>query len=130
MLYSAIKLIHVTCALISITGFILRGVLMLRESSLRHARWLRIAPHINDTLLLAAAITLALMSEQLPLQVSWVSAKVFGLIAYIILGSMALKAGRTHTLRLANWLAALIVFAWIVSVAVLRHPAGFFMQMF
>jgi uncharacterized membrane protein SirB2 len=130
MLYSAIKLIHVTCALISITGFILRGVLMLRESSLRHARWLRIAPHINDTLLLAAAITLALMSEQLPLQVSWVSAKVFGLIAYIILGSMALKAGRTHTLRLASWLAALIVFAWIVSVAVLRHPAGFFMQMF
>ena len=129
MLYSVIKFIHVGCAVISITGFFLRGVLMLRESSLRHARWVRIAPHINDTVLLAAAITLALMSEQLPLQTSWVSAKVFGLIAYIILGSMALKAGRTRNGRIASWLAALTVFAWIVSVAVLHHPAGFFVRL-
>jgi uncharacterized membrane protein SirB2 len=56
--------------------------------------------------LLAAALALTVLTDQYPFVDAWVTAKVFGLIAYIILGSLALKAGRTQRLRIAAWLAA------------------------
>ena len=128
-LYPLIKLIHVTCAVISISGFLLRGVLMLRESPLLKARWVRVLPHINDTIFLTAAIALAAMSNQLPFYSLWVTAKIGGLIAYIILGSLALKAGRSRRVRITCWLAAMGVFGWIVSVALTRNPAGAFFRL-
>ena len=128
-LYPFIKQIHITCAVVSISGFLLRGVLMLRESPMLTTRWIRVLPHINDTIFLTAAIALAVMSNQLPLYSSWVTAKVGGLIAYIILGSLALKAGRSRSVRIACWLSAMGVFAWIVSVALTRNPAGAFSRL-
>lgn len=124
-MYAAIKHIHVTCVIISIAGFFLRGLLMMAESTVRQQRWLKWAPHVNDTILLAAAIALAAMSAQYPLVEPWLTVKVLGLIAYIILGSVALKAGRTRTIRITAWLAALIMFGYVVSVALSRTPAGF-----
>lgn len=124
-MYAAIKHIHITCVIISIAGFFMRGLLMIAESPVRQQRWLKWAPHANDTILLAAAIALAAMSAQYPLIEPWLTAKVLGLIAYIILGSVALKAGRTRTIRITAWLAALIMFGYVVSVALSRTPAGF-----
>ena len=110
---------------LSISGFVLRGGMMLADSPLRHARWLRIVPHVNDALLLAAALTLTALVEQYPFVDGWLTAKVFGLIAYIVLGSLALKAGRTRAQRAAAWLAALAVFGYVVSVALSRDARGF-----
>jgi len=125
-LYPFIKQIHVTCAALSISGFLLRGVLMLRASPMLKALWMRVLPHINDTIFLTAAIALAVMSNQLPLFSSWVTAKVVGLLAYIVLGALALKAGRPKSVRVACLISAVAMFGWIVSVALLRHPAGIF----
>lgn len=127
--YSVIKFVHVSCVLISALSFFLRGVLMLRNSPLLDARWLKIAPHINDTLLLAAAITLVLLSHQYPLVDAWLTAKVLGLCAYIALGTFALSARYRQfprKYRLVAWISALAVLVWIVSVAYSHHPAGFF----
>ena len=87
-------------------------------------RWLRWAPHVNDTLLLAAAVGLAVMSGQYPLARSWLTAKIVGLLTYILLGMVALKPGRPRGVRIAAWLSALAVFGYVVSVAVTRNPAG------
>lgn len=125
-MYLAFKHLHVTCVIISITGFFLRGLLMWAESPVLRQGWLRWLPHVNDTLLLVAAIALSVLSEQYPLVAPWLTAKIFGLIAYIILGSVALKAGRTRAVRLAAWLLALVVFAYVVSVALSKNPWGFF----
>jgi uncharacterized membrane protein SirB2 len=125
-MYIAFKHLHVLFVVLSGLGFFLRGILMLRESPLLQARWLRIVPHVNDTLLLAAAIVLAVMSEQYPLAETWLTAKVFGLIVYIILGSLALKAGRSKSVRVASWLLALLVFGYIVGVAMTRNAAWLF----
>lgn len=124
-MYILLKYVHVTAAVFSLTGFFLRGVLMMRASPALNARWVKVLPHVNDTILLAAALTLAAMSEQYPFVVGWVTAKVLGLIAYIVLGSLALRAGRTRTIRFVCWLAAMGVFGWIVSVALTRQPMGF-----
>ncbi|MBP8922981.1 MAG: SirB2 family protein, partial [Thauera sp.] len=55
----------------------------------------------------------------------WVTSKVFGLLAYILLCSVALKRGRTLGMRVAAFVAALLVYAWIVSVALTKNLAGF-----
>lgn len=125
-MYLAVKHLHVTCVVLSIAGFFLRGVLMLRDSPLLARRWMKIVPHVNDTVLLVAALTLSWLGGAYPFVDAWLTAKVFGLIAYIILGVLALQPGRPKPLRIAAWAGALAVVGWVVSVALTRHPAGGF----
>ena len=124
-MYLAVKYVHVISVVLSLTGFFLRGILMMRDSSLLGARWIKVVPHINDTVLLVAALLLAAMSGQYPFVVGWVTAKVLGVIAYIILGALALRDASTRRMRIASWFASLAVFGWIVSVALTRQPTGF-----
>ena len=124
-MYLAVKYVHVISVVLSLTGFFLRGILMMRDSSLLGARWIKVVPHINDTVLLVAALLLAAMSGQYPFVVGWVTAKVLGVIAYIILGALALRDASTRRMRIACWFASLAVFGWIVSVALTRQPTGF-----
>ena len=128
-MYLAVKYVHVVSVALSLTGFFLRGILMMRESPLLGARWIKVVPHINDTVLLIAALSLAAMSGQYPFVVGWVTAKVLGVIAYIILGALALRDASTKQMRVVCWLASLAVFGWIVSVALTRQPAGFFAEL-
>lgn len=128
--YIAAKHLHITCVVLSGAGFFLRGFLMLRGIALPQGRWVKIAPHVIDTGLLLAAVMLCVMIGQYPFVAGWVTAKVFGLIAYIILGSLALKAGRTRRIRVICWALSLLVFAWIVSVALTHDPRGFLAPLF
>ena len=125
-MYALVKFVHVASVALSLTGFVLRGLMMMRDSSLLKARWIRVLPHINDTVLLIAALSLAVMSGQYPFVVDWVTAKVLGVIAYIILGALALRDASTRRLRIICWYASIAVFGWIVSVALTRQPMGFF----
>ena len=125
MSYIVLKHIHVTAVALSATGFFLRGLLMLRGSSLLQARWIRIAPHILDTVLLGSAIAMAVMSAQYPFVQPWLTAKFFGLIAYILCGTMALKRAKTLAARRVWYFAALAVVGWVVSVALTRNPWGY-----
>lgn len=125
-MYSTLKYLHVLCVSLSIGGFVWRGLLMMRGSPLLNARWVKTLPHVIDSVLLATAIALATMSAQYPFAAPWVTAKVLGLCAYIVLGALALKRAPTRGLRIASWWAALVVFGWIVSVALTKSPAGFF----
>lgn len=124
MLYLALKHLHVTCVVLSITGFCLRGLLLMRKSALAGRRWLRILPHVNDTVLLAAALALTVQIGQYPFVDAWLTAKVFGVIAYIILAALAFQAHRSVRLRVGAGLLAIGVFGWIVSVALAKHPFG------
>ncbi len=124
-MYLAVKYVHVISVALSLAGFFLRGILMMRDSPLLRARWVRVLPHINDTVLLVAALSLAAMSGQYPFVVGWVTAKVLGVIAYIILGALALRDAGTRRMRIICWCASLAVFGWIVSVALTREPMGF-----
>ncbi len=126
MLYVIVKHLHITCVVLSITGFCLRGVLTWQRSALTGRRWMRILPHINDSILLVAALTLAVLIGQYPFVDAWLTAKVLGLIAYIILGVVALRPGRSPRVRTAAGFAAVALFGWIVSVALTKNPLGLF----
>jgi len=122
MPYIALKHLHVTFVALSGLLFLVRGIWMLRDSPRLQQRWARIVPHIVDTLLLASAIGLAVVSHQYPGQMPWLTAKVVGLVAYIVLGTIALKRGRTQGVRSAAFMGALACFVYIVAVAVTKNP--------
>ena len=126
MLYQALKAVHVACAILSIAGFALRGLMMFAGSPLLSARLLRIAPHVVDSVLLASALALAWLSGQYPFAQGWLTAKVLALIAYIGLGTVALKPGRSRAVRGTAFALALATVLYIVSVALTRDPWGYF----
>jgi uncharacterized membrane protein SirB2 len=121
-LYEAVKAVHVGTVAITASLFVLRGLWMMAESPQLQQRWVRILPHVNDTLLLASAIALAAMSRQYPFVMDWLTAKLLALVAYIVLGSIALKYGKAKSIRVAAFLAALAVLGYIVAVALGRNP--------
>ncbi len=93
---------------------------MLLESPRLGQRWIRIAPHIVDSALLASAIAMAVTIRQYPLVAGWLTAKVVALACYIALGMIALRSGRTRGVRITAWLAAQALFFNIFCVALTR----------
>lgn len=124
--YLAVKAVHVICVAVSYALFLARGVWMIRDSAMLERRWVRFVPHVNDSLLLAAAIALAWMLRQYPFVDGWLTAKVVALMVYIALGMVALRPSRPKRIRVAAWLAAQAVFLYIVAVALTRDPLGGF----
>ncbi len=120
--FITIKYLHITCALLSYILFMLRGIWMLRASAMLQQRWVRIVPHIIDTLLLLSAIALAWHLALSPLSTPWLMAKIIALLLYIVLGTIAIKRGKTLEIRLTAWLTAQLVFLYIVSVALSHNP--------
>ena len=125
MAYSLIKNLHLATIALTLALFVLRGAWMMADSPRLQARWVRIVPHVNDTLLLTSGIVLAVLVQQYPLVHGWLTAKFFALIAYILLGTIALKRGKTKAQRVAAWIAALLVFGYMVAVAMAHDPFPF-----
>ena len=116
-----LKYLHVTCVILSGTGFFIRGVWMIRESSWLRKKWVRVLPHIIDTTLLVSAILLALQIQQYPFVHGWLTAKVLALVAYIAIGVVGLKYGKTKKIRVIAWLVAMSIFGYIVLVALTQQ---------
>jgi len=120
-----VKTVHISCVASSYMLFFLRGIWSLNGSAIMSQRWIRIVPHVVDTLLIVSAITLAFSIHQYPFVDAWLSAKVIALLLYIGLGFVALKYGRSKTVRLSAWITAQLVFAYIVLVAIKHNPWPF-----
>lgn len=118
--YTVVKILHVSCVALSYASFFARGVLMIRAAPLLQARWVRIVPHVVDTVLLGSAIALSAMSRQYPFIEPWLTAKVIALVIYIGLGMVALRYGRTMRTRIAAWVGAQLAFLYMVAVALTR----------
>jgi len=124
-MYQLAKNIHVTCVVLTWLMFFVRGIWMLQDSPLLKKSLTRWIPPVADTLLLASAITLALILHQYPIAHPWLTAKLIALLCYIGLGMVALTYGRTKRTRALALAAAHACFFYILSVAVTRDPAGF-----
>jgi uncharacterized membrane protein SirB2 len=113
-----IKQWHIAFALLSLSGFVLRGILMLYAPQRLQNRWLRRLPHVIDTLLFGLGITLLWFGPWSLWTAPWLQAKLSALLLYIGLGFIALHRGRfARRTRLAAWLAAIAVFAYMLAAA-------------
>lgn len=121
-MYESLKWLHVAAVAASGAGFLARAALMLAGSARLNARFVRVAPHVVDTVLLAAAVAMAVMARISPLAHPWLAAKIIGLLVYIVLGAIALRYGRTLRARVAALAGAVLVFAYIVGTALQRDP--------
>jgi uncharacterized membrane protein SirB2 len=120
-----LKTVHISSAASSYILFFLRGIWSLNGSTIMSQRWIKIVPHVVDTLLIVSAITLAFSIHQYPFVDAWLTAKVIALLLYIGLGFVALRYGRSKTVRLSAWIMAQLVFTYIVLVAISHNPWPF-----
>jgi uncharacterized membrane protein SirB2 len=123
--YGVIKSVHQGAVALSVAGFFARGAASLAGAGWVRGRLARTLPHVVDSVLLASALALAWMLGLTPASAPWLMAKIVGLLVYIALGMIALRPGRPVSVRATAWVAALLVFGWIVSVALLKDPRGF-----
>ncbi len=119
-----LKELHVAFAYITLAGFVVRGLLSLADSPMRNAKWLRIAPHVIDTLLLAFGIALAVTLSLSPLANGWLMAKIVGLLAYIGFGVMAMRA-RSRPLKIVGFIAAIASVGYVFAVAYSKQVMPF-----
>jgi len=122
MTIALLKMLHVACASISYGLFFVRGVWHLNDSPNLQQHWVRVLPHLVDTLLLTSAVGLAWSLGISPFAAPWLGAKIIALLLYIVLGTIALKRGKTKQVRLIAWLAAQLVFLYIVLTAMAHDP--------
>ena len=115
--------VHRTLAVASPLLFSLRAWRSIR--GLDPARgWLRVTPHVVDTLLLAAGIALAGIIHQYPFVDAWLTAKLLALIAYIAAGHIAVRRARRVRDKLTAWLIGLALVLYIYAVAFTHDPAA------
>ena len=119
--HSLVKLIHVSCVALSLAGFTLRSGLMLAGSPLLHRRWVRTVPHLVDSTLFFSGLWMAWNLHQYPGTTPWLTAKLTALVAYVILGAIALR-GKTRRRRYLALIAAYGCFFYMVGVALSRSP--------
>lgn len=120
--YFTIKSVHLWAVTLSLALFALRAALMLADARLRHWLPLRVVPHVIDTVLLTSALMLTTIVHQYPFVHGWLTAKVSGLVAYVVLGSIALKRGRTPRVRHLALAGALACAAYVVGTALHHDP--------
>jgi uncharacterized membrane protein SirB2 len=123
--YPQIRLVHVSAVLASGALFAVRG--LARQLG---AAWPLFAPvrylsYTIDTVLLTAAFMLMTMLHQYPFAQPWLTVKVILVVVYIGLGAFAISYGSTPRMRWLCYLAAIVTFGTIVSIARHHHPLGF-----
>lgn len=119
-MYSTLKLIHICVAALTISGFLLRGYWMLTDQRKLQQRWVRVLPHIVDTVFLLAGIGLIMTLHLQVMQNGWLLMKIAALIVYVVLGTIALKRGTTRKIRVTALILAVLTFAYIAGVALTK----------
>ncbi|WP_420428197.1 SirB2 family protein [Algiphilus sp.] len=120
MHYAVLLHLHVTAVVLSGGLFLIRGSAMLAGADWHQRGLWRVVPHVVDSVLLAAAVGLLVVLHGQPLGQPWLYAKLIALPAYVIAGSIALKRGRSTGQRRTAFVAALLIFTYIVGVALSR----------
>lgn len=125
--YVALKITHVVAVLISISLFTYRFALLARHPERPLTKTLKVLPHVNDTVLLAAAFGMLGLSRVNPFVVPWLTAKLIALLLYILLGAICLKSAPGSRRQIVFFVLAMAAFAYIVLVALGKQamPIGF-----
>ncbi|MBZ5486511.1 SirB2 family protein [Halomonas aquamarina] len=120
--YFLIKHLHMSAAALSITFFVVRAWWSVQENPRLDARWVKVLPHLIDTVLLGLGVTLMLLLSVWPWQLPWLAAKLLALLAYIGIGTVAIKRGPTPRVRALAAVLAVATFVYMVGAAIRHSP--------
>ena len=121
-MYLIVKYIHMAFATLTIIGFLLRGYWRISGSNLHQNRAMKVVPHAIDAMFLATGVWLIVMLKLNPMQHPWLLAKFVALFAYVGLGMVAFRFGRTPAIRLIAFVGAVASFAFVVGAAIVKSP--------
>ena len=122
--YPQIKHFHIFCALLSGSLFALRGAFALGGMRWPQALPVRWISWTVDTALLTAALMLFTLLPRALFANGWLTMKIVLIVAYVVLGALAMRRTRTRRARALCYIAALLVFAQIYGIARTHHPLG------
>lgn len=125
MNYFFIKQLHMSAAVLSILFFVVRAYWSVTSSGLLQRKFVKIAPHVIDTVLLVCGVILAGMLGAAAMQ-PWILTKIVLLVLYIGVGTVAIKRGKTATTRGVAAVIAVGIFAYIIGVAIHHDPLSWF----
>ncbi len=115
--YLALRHLHIGLVTTSGLLFAVRGAAVLAgQGWAMQTPWRRLSYGI-DSLLLAAGVSLWVLLQLHPLHSPWLGTKLLLLLVYIVLGSLALKRGRTANVRRWAYAAALATYLCMAAVA-------------
>ena len=124
--YAQIRVVHVLAVVLSGTLFAARGAGVLAGAAWPMHSLVRYSSYAIDTILLTAALMLATMLPGAMFANHWLTLKLGLLVVYVVLGSIALKHGRTPRVRMVAFVAALVAYAAMIGIARAHHPLGWF----
>jgi len=123
--YAQIRAVHIAAVLTSGVLFVTRGLMVQSgHKALAMTPWLRYASYSVDTVLLTAALMLATVLPAALFANHWLAVKIALLVAYVVLGSFALKRAQSVRGQTAAFMAALCVYVTIIGIARAHHPSG------
>ena len=123
--YPQIKLVHVAAVVASGALFLTRGLLVQTGRQVwAMSALLRFSSYAIDTVLLAAGLMLMAILPGAAYSNGWLTTKIALLLAYIVLGSFALKRAATRRRRLEFFAAALLTYGFMMTIAWTHHPLG------
>jgi len=128
--YPQIKSVHIACVVASGSLFAIRGA-----AGLSGARWplalpVRWLSYAIDTTLLTAALMLLTILPWAMFGNGWLATKLTLIVVYVVLATFALRRARTRKARAGFYVAALLTFAFVVTIAIAHHPLGIFFRWF
>ncbi|MBF8268995.1 MAG: invasion expression up-regulator SirB [Gammaproteobacteria bacterium] len=112
-----IKQLHVAFVILTFISFSVRSYWMYAGSKLLRNKVVRIVPHFIDFFLLSTGLIMAVSFYGAFYQRPWLLLKLLGVLIYIVLGSVALKRGKTMKTRIAAVFGSWLVFFYIVIMA-------------
>ena len=124
--YQIIKFIHISCVVLSVSGFFMRGLWLLQQSPRLQNVWVRRLPHWIDAVLFSSGILMAWQAGFFVAEINWLSIKLLLVLAYILLGMAALHWFKRRLFKMLSWLLALVVAGFIISIALSKSPYGLF----
>ena len=124
-MYLLLKHAHLTFIVLALLMFVIRGIWLFTQSSQLSKKWVKITPHIINTLMLLSGIALASYLQLSPFNEPWLAAKIIAICLFILLGVAAFKLPNP-LLRKILWIDALTVFGYIITVAIYKSPWGLF----
>lgn len=124
-MYMAVKHIHLTLIAVSVLFFITRYIWVMTDSAMMQKKWVKVVPHIVDTLLLTSALVLCVILTQYPFVTAWLTEKLIGLILYIGFGLLALKLGKDKKIKTVGFVLAIATIAFMGKLAVTKQAVLF-----
>ena len=124
-MYIEIKFLHFCCAVLTLLSFSVRSFWKFFSPKQLQRPFIKIIPHVIDTVLFVSGITLVVLIQQYPFVHDWITIKFFAVLCYIVCGALVLKYAKTFLVRIIALIVAWGSFAYVVWLALYHQPNPF-----